>query len=281
MSLKVDNELRKELYEYPPREEFIALPEDNVYNKFSFMRSNRDISKSNVEKIKKSFIEHGWFGGPIIVDPNFRIIEGQHRYTAAKQLRIPIRYMIFNNPYTIKAIQDSSNTQSKWKATDNLKSLADSGNLNFKRLYELWYTFCNERGILPTNSLIAVVTGEYEAGSLKKVVDNCDFELTAKHVEIYNHKLLDLEDCVRAIKDNKLKIGRFDYVCKAAFFLLQNGAEKERLKTKIENNINKVKACSSVEEAVEMLEKIYNMRIEGEQRVHFMSRYKRYLENRY
>jgi hypothetical protein len=64
------------------------------YEKFQFLEGNRDISIASVNQLKKSFISYGSLRQPILVNENYEIIEGQHRYMACKELGIPIEYVI-------------------------------------------------------------------------------------------------------------------------------------------------------------------------------------------
>jgi hypothetical protein len=70
------------------------------YNLFSFIDCNRDLSKSNLEKLKKQFesdFKQQFY--PIVVDRDFRIIDGQHRFTACRQLKKPV-YYVMKETYT-------------------------------------------------------------------------------------------------------------------------------------------------------------------------------------
>lgn len=80
---------------------------------------NRDVNESNVKKIKKSITTYGDHGAvfPIVVDNNFRIIDGQHRFTARKEMNLSIYYVqdIELSSTVLGGINDSI---SKWKHTD-------------------------------------------------------------------------------------------------------------------------------------------------------------------
>ena len=66
------------------------------YDLFSFMPGNRDIAKKNmlVKSIEKiDLTEYK----PIIVNENYVIIDGQHRFMACKELEKPIYYIILHD----------------------------------------------------------------------------------------------------------------------------------------------------------------------------------------
>jgi hypothetical protein len=67
------------------------------YFAFTFYESNRDLSrtKANLDLIIKSMSKYGYLPGkPIMVSTDFKIIDGQHRFVAAKRLGLPIRFVV-------------------------------------------------------------------------------------------------------------------------------------------------------------------------------------------
>lgn len=65
------------------------------YDKFKFVKYNRNICQKNLAKLIKLNEERGRFHlFPIVVDKELNIIDGQHRYEASKQLSVPIHYVI-------------------------------------------------------------------------------------------------------------------------------------------------------------------------------------------
>lgn len=74
----------------------IHVSED--YDDFHFLKFNRELNKSNVNKLKhqneEKFEMHKF---PIIVDKNHAIIDGQHRFEACKEMGAPIYYIVDKN----------------------------------------------------------------------------------------------------------------------------------------------------------------------------------------
>jgi hypothetical protein len=67
----------------------------NDYSKFKFLECNRPINQSHVETLindktfRQKFVIH-----PVIVTQDFEIIDGQHRFCAAREMGINIEYII-------------------------------------------------------------------------------------------------------------------------------------------------------------------------------------------
>jgi len=90
------------------------------YEKFKFFSCNRKINQKHLnslikdEDFPKSFECH-----PIIIDKDFNIIDGQHRFLAAKERKIPIYYILDKNA-TVDTIANLNNKQVRWFTDDFL-----------------------------------------------------------------------------------------------------------------------------------------------------------------
>lgn len=138
------------------------------YEDFHFKEANRDIKPKFVEYLAKRMNEVGWQGVPIqvsISDDGQMIIEdGQHRYTAAKQTKTPIRFMVVPPKTTYDlAIENSLN--SKWTVYDYIDTYAKKGSLNYKRLKQL----VNEFPEIPATDICNLVSEKkYKPQDVKK-----------------------------------------------------------------------------------------------------------------
>jgi hypothetical protein len=96
------------------------------YGNFKWLKGNREINEAKVKKIIKD-IEAGidlLKYAPIIVNEKMEIIDGQHRYMAAKQLKKPVHYVI--HQYADLELVPAINSKStKWKTADYLNSYID------------------------------------------------------------------------------------------------------------------------------------------------------------
>lgn len=95
------------------------------YNLFKTMNGNRAINQKHLEKLIKS-IEEKYLFTVIIVNENYEIIDGQHRYNALKQLGLPINYTIEHNA-TLFDVQRLNKVNKTWGANDYLDGYCDLG----------------------------------------------------------------------------------------------------------------------------------------------------------
>ena len=75
------------------------------YGKFDFIKWNRSLSNSNLNRLetenKKNFQMHLF---PIVVDKNFQIVDGQHRFQVCKTNKWDVYYVQDNE--SLEGVQD-------------------------------------------------------------------------------------------------------------------------------------------------------------------------------
>lgn len=108
------------------------------YELFKFMEGNRKINSSNLSQIMASMKEKQLVI-PITVNEKFEIIDGQHRYTACRELNLPV-YFIIERGYNIEdVIRANVNGGRKWFDADYLNKyclLGDDRYLEIKSMTE-------------------------------------------------------------------------------------------------------------------------------------------------
>jgi len=195
------------------------LGETKEYDKFNFREANRDLNTSNVNKIVKSIEEIG-LQCPIIVNEEYEIIDGQHRFVALRQLSRVVPYVIskrWQGDDTIAQLQESR----KWTALDFAESLAKRGDISCKTALELaddWYEYTNKK-LTKIRSLELLMDGRRYTGVqnyLKKKEYVINSDIASEIVNVLSEMIISNDDnessifavrMVRAIKlfyyDNK------------------------------------------------------------------------------
>lgn len=98
------------------------------YDKFVLDNEyNREVDEKHVKKIVKSLNTYGDQGVvfPVVVDNNFKIIDGQHRFTARKQSGKVIYYTM-NIELDSKVLGGINDAMKKWSKQDFMEVAADS-----------------------------------------------------------------------------------------------------------------------------------------------------------
>ena len=88
------------------------------YELFKILGGNRTIKPKHVIELKESFSKK-YLISPILVNEEYEIIDGQHRYLAAQDLNLPIHYIICKG-YGLQEVQMLNSINKKWTAYDYL-----------------------------------------------------------------------------------------------------------------------------------------------------------------
>ena len=103
------------------------LGETKNYDRFNFVSTNRDINNANLKKIESSILDIG-VQIPIVVNQNYDIIEGQHRFIALRKNKMVVPYVMSKNASEnfIAKLQESK----RWTAEDFCRRLATKGDID-------------------------------------------------------------------------------------------------------------------------------------------------------
>lgn len=139
------------------------------YDKFKFLPHNRSVAKGAVKKIADSINEIGYITSfPILVNKEFFIIDGQHRFEACKLLKIPVHYMVASKNGrgldTDKVMLNlNAKMRGQWQSSEYVKHFAHIGKSKFhKELLEF-----DERFKFGTNLSMDMLLG-HSAGSKER-----------------------------------------------------------------------------------------------------------------
>jgi len=104
------------------------------YSIFKFLKGNRNIDITKKNRLKEAMCKK-FIINPIKVNENMEILDGQHRFMAAKESEKPIYYYISENEGINEARTINKNMTS-WKSWDYVESYALE-NSEYKKLCEL------------------------------------------------------------------------------------------------------------------------------------------------
>lgn len=108
------------------------------YNLFGTVRGNRpvELRGPRAKALALSMAEHGWLDAyPLMAQKNssarLKVIDGQHRLAIAKDLRLPVKYVIEKKLIDMAIINSTSKT---WTMVDYVHRYAAQGNKNYTEL---------------------------------------------------------------------------------------------------------------------------------------------------
>jgi len=151
------------------------------YDKFQVFKFNRPINESLVKRIMESITQIGYTPGkPILVDKDYAIIDGQHRFTACHRLGIEIQYQITDiDPHV--AIIQLNTTQAHWKMQDYIHAWAEQGVKCYQHLEE----FEERRKLGITNCISILFNGNsLDSTDAKKIKEGAKFTINTNAEKI-------------------------------------------------------------------------------------------------
>ena len=142
----------------------------NDHSIFKIQIGNRPINTNHVARLVMS-MQKSYLMSPLIVNENMEVIDGQHRLTAQKELKLPT-YFIENKGYGLKETRILNQNSKNWTADDFMNGYVNMGNENylqykkFKKLYRFGHHECQKLigGFVGDN----IKTGEvFRTGQMK------------------------------------------------------------------------------------------------------------------
>lgn len=213
----------------------------NDYSLFSFFDYNRNIKTSNLKSVMKSIQKRGLIM-PILVTIDYKVIDGQHRFWALKELELPIHYVIAHD-YIPNDVEEVNNVGVQWDIYSRVRNLAKHGDADCIRLLELYDIWSPTFSHGTINDAYNKAE-EYSTSRIKNKVYSIDEELGN---EVLSNALQIVEisrkakhtKFIRALKSVMMHNKHFDIK------ILKSNAQKKKLniynsQTEIRNEIVEV-----------------------------------------
>ncbi len=109
----------------------VKLYKSKDYSKFKNLEYNRNIDKNHVERLKdKLSARNDLHLKPIIVTPDKQIIDGQHRFQAAKELGVEVYYLI-DYDFEAEKLIIHNTSQKDWTCGDSFKHFLETGSHDY------------------------------------------------------------------------------------------------------------------------------------------------------
>ena len=142
-----------------------ALPKD--YDHFKIMRTNREINKRHISKLKESFSKQ-YIELPILVNDDYEIVDGQHRFTAACEKGLPIYYCMIKGLGMKQAILMNI-TNKNWEHNDYAQHYLKQNLPDYKK-YDLFKReFGGNSGFKHSSMLMLLAGHDKDLGLLNSL----------------------------------------------------------------------------------------------------------------
>lgn len=216
------------------------------YFLFKSIDGNRNKNLLHINRLKKSMAENYLFT-IIIVNENYEIIDGQHRFEVIQELKLPLNYIVCNG-YGLNEVHILNQNSKTWTSDDYLDGYCKLGYKDylkykeFKELYGIGHYECMWllNGSQLSNPTQVFFTGEFK---IKNYNEACNIIEKIMLVEPY------YEDWKR-----RSFILAMLQLFKNPNFELTEFLQKLKLQPTALSN------CSTTNQYVSLIEEIYNYR---------------------
>ena len=220
------------------------------YEWFRLIDGNRDVRHAS--KIKKSIEAVGLLVCPILVNEKMEIIDGQGRFTACKELNLPV-YYVQQKGIGIEEVRKMNSVSSNWTTGDYVHSYTEGEDISDAYIYlEGLYKQFPDFGY----SFLASVASGFEHTKILKDVKNGNFACSQKEYERAVTKLTWLQKFVPFVTSIG---GKSDYMYRALSFCFDNDQiDNNYLLVAMEKKYKGVEEVASIRGALEKIQTVYN-----------------------
>lgn len=122
--------------------DFGVIKKTTNYAQFMYMGGNRTVDVKHVLQLQAQMERNReiFASQPILVNENWYIVDGQHRYEAAKALGLPICY-IRQKGVDLGDARQLNIAQKRWSMKDFAQSYADSGRSDYIELLRINHNY--------------------------------------------------------------------------------------------------------------------------------------------
>lgn len=225
-----------------------SIEKTRSYERFVPGETQRIIHPQHIKKLKKSMKLYGFLESkPITVYANgaiLNVIDGHHRLGAAKDLGIPVVYLVVRESEK-ESLMTQGELVNKWNFTDFCRAWADKGKQHYIDLM----------------SYADVIPAKIAANLLAGNASNVTEKIKAGTFQIKDTRIIDtlLEIIDSVGPANKAVTSRSFIGCFAKFMIVDEFSADQLKKRIIANPLSLVKAANEVQ-MMDQLEEIYNFK---------------------
>jgi hypothetical protein len=216
------------------------------YNRFKSVGGNRNKNQLHLMRLRKS-MESNYLFTVILVNENYEIIDGQHRFEIIKELNLPLHYVICPS-YGLKEVHILNQNAKTWNSTDYISGFCQLG----LQEYITFDKFMTKHE-LPFQIALLLLSGGDSGRYFEQFKSG-------------NFKILDLDFAEKTVEKLHL-IGKYYEGYKRRWFvfaiirlLQKENFEFTELLAKLKIQPTVLQDCTSVAQYIALIEEIYNYR---------------------
>jgi hypothetical protein len=229
----------------------LRIQQTKDYFLFKQLKGNRGININNKNRLIESF-KNKYLICPIIVNENLEIIDGQHRFEAAKHLNLPIFYFVVPF-YGVEEVQVLNSNQKNWSTDDYVQGYVDMGKMD----YAIYRDFRNKYGF-PVTQTIEILRDKKSGGNDNT---NATIEFRSGNFKVNNiNKSTKVFEDINSLKYIYEGYKRTSFVAAMITLLNKEVFNMDEFLTKLSFQKSKLVDCTNVTNYIILIEEIYNFK---------------------
>lgn len=235
----------------------MQIQSTTAYSIFSLVASNREINLAHVRNIVESIkVKNLLSVNPITVNDKNEVLDGQHRLQAAKELGLPIFYIVSDGLNQVDISRLNTNKKN-WTAGDYLNFWCAEGKDAYKKISK----FINTHNHIALTSALKMLSPSYRRGG--EEFKEGEFKIES----------MENAEKTAAQLDELLQFGKhvfssvfIHFYCKLA---LNEHYDFEKMVYQIQKAPRSFVPCANEKQYIELFEEIYNRDVKSQNRVSF------------
>lgn len=235
----------------------MQIQETKDYEVFKNFVCNRKLHEGNLKKLQKSISEDNLLKSrPILIDEDFKVIDGKHRLEVARRMGIPIWYQIHecSKPEDIIKL---NNAVKSWGISDYLNFYSKNNHINYLELDKFI-----EKNKIDVNIALHLLNPQRDTGFYKNFKEgNYQFPDNSEYLEVITRKNM-VDETIEYIKKktsgNKIYLDRVTFYCALVAFFSKEHFQYDVFTKKLQYKLDFMRPCSKKEEYLKILKDIYN-----------------------
>lgn len=236
-----------------------VIHQTHDYKKFVLSEQNRDVNPSALTRVKNSMEKYGWLKAyPMHVvsrDGRLAIIDGQHRFSAAQKLNLPVFYVVCQEEEDFK-ISDINLAQRPWTNVDFATSYHNQQNPHYTKLIDF-----SQRHGLPIGICAKILMGIGGRGTATHEIRDGRFRV----------RNLEVAEKIGAIVSRIKKVvpwgANSNFVSALVKATSVKGFDCSHFLAKAEANPGLLILQPTIESFLDLIEKVYNYRTSSAQKM--------------
>lgn len=235
----------------------MLLQETQDYDVFKQYDCNRQLHEGNLKKLQKSIARANRLKSrPILIDEEFRVIDGKHRLEVARRMGIPVWYQVHEGGQSEDIIL-LNNAVKSWSIPDYLNYYSKKEYPNYVELSKFI-----EKNKVDVNVALHLLNADRSTGFYKEFKEGLyEFPDNSQYLDIEIRKSR-IEETIEFIRKktsgNKTYLERVTFYCALVTFFSSNQFNYEVFMKKLQYKLDLMRPCSKKEDYLKMLTDIYN-----------------------